>query len=221
MSTRSIDYLDAIKHLPGGALLTLYDVSWDEYEEVLRDLSERRHFRLSYDCGKLQIVSPSRKHETYATFVGQCVCLFSLEFGLAIENYGSTTWRKKSLKRGAEADVCSYVANARRVIGKSDIDLQCDPPPDIVVEVDITNEARRKFPIYASLLVPEIWRYDGQAVQSYELSQNDYREIPESRFVPTLKPDMLAAAFEETKTIGQTEALLRFRDRLQQIRGEA
>jgi Uma2 family endonuclease len=31
----------------------------------------------------------------------------------------------------------------------------------LVLEIDITHESSRKFPIYAALGVPEIWRCDG------------------------------------------------------------
>ena len=110
-----------------------------------------------------------------------------------------------------EPDCCYYVANALRVIGKRKFDLETDPPPDIVVEIDITNESLSKFPIYAALSVPEIWRYDSKKIQFYELAGNKYREVSESRFFPGLRPTMLAAALEESKTIGQDAALNSFR----------
>jgi len=46
--------------------------------------------------------------------------------------------------------------------GQDTIDLATDPPPDLVVEVDITHPSLDKFPIYASLRVPEVWRHDGE-----------------------------------------------------------
>ena len=46
------------------------------------------------------------------------------------------------------------VTNADRIIGKREIDLESDPPPDLVVEVDITNESFTKSPIYAACAFP-------------------------------------------------------------------
>ncbi len=84
----------------------------------------------------------------------------------------------------AEPDTSFYVQNAARMIGKRRIDLETDPPPDVVVEIDVSNESLSKFPIYAALGVPEIWLYDGQEARFYQLSEQSYREIPRSLAFP-------------------------------------
>ena len=130
---------------------------------------------------------------------------------LKLQNYGSATWKRQRLARGAEADCCYYVANADKVIGKRQFDLEIDPPPDIVAEIDTTNQSLAKFPIYAALSVPEIWRYDGKKFQFYELAGKKYREVSETRSFSGLTPAMLATALEQSKTDGQTAALRTFR----------
>ncbi|MBO0719619.1 MAG: Uma2 family endonuclease, partial [Blastocatellia bacterium] len=45
------------------------------------------------------------------------------------------------------------------------LDFRVDPPPDIVVEIDIHHSSVAKLPIYAALGVPEIWRYDGYTLK--------------------------------------------------------
>jgi Uma2 family endonuclease len=87
-----------------------------------------------------------------------------------VEPRGSATWKRKQDK-GAEADTCYYVANADRIIGKRNIDLEVDPPPDLVVEIDSTNESLEKFSIYSAFRFPEIWRYEVRRGQlhMYEL----------------------------------------------------
>src|SRR5262245_12901688 len=156
MSTRTTDYLDAIDHLPSGATLVVQEVTWDEYEQLLNRLHERPNLRLSYDRGKLEIMSPLPEHEEYARFIDRLVWAVSEVQDKKLQNYGSATWKRQRLERGAEPDSCYYVANADRVIGKRHFDLDVDPPPDIVVEIDTTNESFSKFSIYAALSVPEI-----------------------------------------------------------------
>lgn len=216
MSTRTTDYLDAIAHLPEGTTLVIHQFSWDDYERLLEDLSDRPHLRISYDRGKLEIMSPLPEHEEYAEFIDDLVLLFSEEFDLKLEKRGKATWKRRRLARGVEPDACYYIAAADRIIGKRKIDLESDPPPDIVLEIDITNESLSKFPIYAALRVPEIWRYDGKKnMQFYELAGSGYREIPQSRFLAGLKPIMLFDALEQSKTDGQTVARRAFRQQLQ------
>lgn len=100
------------------------------------------------------------------------------------------------------------------IIGKRTIDLESDPPPDIVVEIDTTRDSARKFAIYAALAVPEIWTYDGKNVQFYELRESRYVPILESRFLPQLTSQMLSEAIEVSKTRGQKTALDEFRRRI-------
>jgi Uma2 family endonuclease len=211
MNSRAAEYLEAINYLPAGSVLAFEDVTWDEYEQLLDDLAERPHFRLSYDCGRLEIVSPGSDHEGAAALIADVVRFVSDTENLNLENYGRTTWRRKNLQRGLEPDICFYIANAARVIGRRRIDLKRDPPPDIAVEIDITHRSVSKFPIYAALLIPEIWIYDGNAFRVYALNGTSYEETTRSQFLPSLNPDHVRTALKRSKSVGQSAALREFR----------
>lgn len=214
MSIRTRDYLDAIEHLPQGGTLVLQQFSWDDYERLLDRLIDRHHLRISYDRGRIEIMSPLPKHEKYARLIDQLVGIFAEELDVELESYGSATWKRRTADRGHEPDCCYYVASAASVIGKDNVDLESDPPPDIAVEIDITNESFSKFAIYAALRVPEIWRYDEKKLQFYELADTSYCQIAESRFLPGLKPETLMNALTLSKTVGQRSALRSFRKTL-------
>jgi Uma2 family endonuclease len=215
MTTRTEPYLDAIEHLPEGGTLVLQNVPWDDYESLLEDLAERPRFRVTFDRGKLEIMSPLSEHDSMARMLDRLVHIYAEQRNLELDNYGSTTWKRRSLARGLEADSCYYVANARRMIGRSrEASLDIDPPPDICVEIDITNESLSKFSIYAALGVPELWRFESKAAHFYELAGDSYREVMESRFLPGLSPQMLVDALEQSARDGQTAALRAFRARV-------
>jgi Uma2 family endonuclease len=215
VSIRTADYREAIEHLPDGTSLVIHDFTWADYERLLNDLVDRPHLRVSYDRGKLEIMSPLPEHEVYIRFIDDLVRAVSDALGVELEKLGSTTWKSRRLARAVEPDACYYVASAERIIGKRTIDLETDPPPDVVVEIDVTNESLAKFTIYAALGVPEIWRYDGKSAQFYALNEGSYLGIPESRFLRGLTSVMLAEALEQSKKDGQTTALAAFRRRLQ------
>jgi Uma2 family endonuclease len=219
MSTRSAEYLDAIEHLPHGAILVFPDVSWEEYQGLLEDLTDRPGLRVSYDEGRLEVMSPLSEHEDYKEFVLQIARVLADELNTALEPRGSTTWKRRKLRKGAEPDTCFYVTAADRIIGKRNIDLDSDPPPDIVVEIDTTNESMSKFSIYAAFGVPEIWHYDGNRVQMYAWTPElQYRTIPASRFFPILTDSLLQEALEASKTAGHTDALKAFRQRIRTLK---
>jgi Uma2 family endonuclease len=208
------EILRAAEHLPDGATLVVPQVEWADYERLLEELAERPHLRVSYDCGRLEIVSPSRKHDKYERFIDDLVRAYADALDMDLEKLGHTTWRRKALAKGAEADACYYVGSLERSIGEPGIDAESDPLPDIVVEIDITRNSQRKFSIYAALSVPEIWTYDGQNVLFYKLTGRRYVPISESRFLPRLTGQMLAEAIEVSKTRGQKTALNVFRRRI-------
>jgi len=211
MSTYATDYLEVIERLPDGAMLRLEGISWDEYERLLEELTEWRGMRVSYDQGRVEIMSPSLQHEKYIGVISRMAHILSEEMGLAVEFAGPTTYKQERLLKGSEGDESFYVQNANAVIGKLEIDLDIDPPPDVVVEVDITSESIGKFPIYAAFGVPEIWRYDGKQVRIYLLADQDYVETSASLSFPCLTALAMTEFLEQSKTQGQSEALAAFR----------
>jgi Uma2 family endonuclease len=214
------EVVDATQHLPYGATLVLPQVSWDDYELLLSELSDRPHLRITYDCGTLEIMSPLPEHDAYARFIDAVVVEFCEASNLIVEPFGGATWKRRSLAKGAEGDACYYVRNARRIIGKRKIDLDFDPPPDIVVEIDTTRSSLKKLSIYAGLLVPEVWRYDGKKVQIYELRDGNYVESPSSQLLPGFTGALLVEFIELSKTEGYTEARRAFRRRLRNLLGQ-
>jgi Uma2 family endonuclease len=216
MSTATVDYLDAIAHLPAGATLLLPRVSWEEYEALLSDLTDRPRLRVSYDAGRVEIMSPLPEHEEYKETILRLVQVLSEEAGIRLETRGSATYKQKKLAKGAEPDTSFYVQNAARIIGRRRIDLTVDPPPDLVVEIDTTNESLSKFPIYAALGVLEIWRYDGRAAQFFQLAGTGYEEIRQSRAFPMLTAGVLTEYIELSKTEGQSAALDAFLQRVRE-----
>jgi Uma2 family endonuclease len=207
MSTLTTNYLDIIERLPAGALLRLQNVDWDEYEHLLTQMDDYPGHRLSYDCGRLTVMSPSTEHEEYKDSIYSLIRVMSLELGVTLETRGAATFKSKLLKKGLEPNACFYVQNAARVIGKRRIMLDVDPPPDVVVEVDTTNESLPKFPIYVALGVPEIWRYDGQRTHFYKLAGEGYEVIQNSLAFPNFTTEDLTQYMEQSKTEGQTAAL--------------
>jgi Uma2 family endonuclease len=212
MSTLTTNYLDIIERLPAGALLRLQNVSWDDYEHLLTQMeSYRPGHRLSYDYGRLIIVSPSTEHERYKEFAQILIFILSEEMGLTIEPAGATTLKSKLLGKGLEPDTCVYVQNAARIIGKRRIKLDEDPPPDVAVEIDMSNDSIDKFPIYASIGVPEIWRYDGKAAHFYRLAGEGYEVMQESIAFPGFTAQVFGRYLERSSVEGYSAAAKAFR----------
>jgi Uma2 family endonuclease len=162
---------------------------------------------VSYACGWLEIRDPLPEHEEFADVVLGITREITRELGVKLETRGSMTIRSAWQAKGVEPDTCFYVQNAARIIGKRSLDFDTDPPPDIVVEIDVTNASHSKFSIYAALGVPKIWRYDGSQAYFYHLAGEQYVEMSHSQAFPFLSSTVLGQFMEQSKTDGQDVTL--------------
>jgi Uma2 family endonuclease len=217
---------EALKSPPEGRV-TLRNVGWETYETLLEEDPDRAAPRFFYDRGVLEIVSPSFEHEQIARLIASLVEELTVELEIDVVSAGSTTFKHEDLSRGFEPDASFYFSdNVARVRGKRRISLDAgDPPPDLVVEVDITSPSASKLPIYARLGVAEVWRHDGNRLTILGLRQGEegyYSEIPESAFLATARVsgESLTRFVEEGLTSGRPAWTRRVRDWARELRGE-
>lgn len=157
--------------------LLLRSVGWEYYEKTLHEL-ESQHLRITYDRGRMEIMSPSTRHERVKRLIGSLIECYGLERDIWFLALGSVTCRRQDLECGLEPDECYYVTH--HPANQDQLDLTRDPPPDLAVEIDITSSSIPRQPIYGALGVPEVWRFDGQRVNvllrradgSYEASDH-------------------------------------------------
>ena len=189
----------------------LNSVSWETYEKLLDDLVDSSAPRLTFDRGTLEIVSPTFERERLNRLLAAFVEEAAADAGVDIESAGSTTFRRADLDRGFEPDSSFYIANVARVAGKHTLSLPEDPPPDLVIEIDITSGSIAKLPIYAQVGVPEVWRYDGDVFEMRKLEGSDYVSVDRSAAFPklTTRDVMELLALSKTGTRREAIELLR------------
>jgi Uma2 family endonuclease len=191
--------------------IVLENITWDVYERLLDAHRDRSVPRFTYDRGSLEIMSPSPEHERLKHVVALFVEVVAEELSINVEGFGSTTFRREDLQRGFEPDACFYVQSAGRIRGKTELDLTVDPPPDVVIEIDLTSPSLAKFPIFAQLGVPEVWRYDGRRWQIFHLADVAYVEQTESMALPGLTAEVLTGLLDESRTLARLVWLRRVR----------
>jgi Uma2 family endonuclease len=159
---------------------------WDFYESVLEKLADR-HVFATFDGRSLELMSPSWEHERYSELAGVLIRILSSELGMPYRGGGSTRFKRKDLDAGLEPDRCFYIRNARVVRGKREIDLSVDPPPDLVIEIEISHRLLDRVRIYEMLGVPELWRYNGKSLRVFVADgKGKYRQVDRSPTFPSL-----------------------------------
>jgi Uma2 family endonuclease len=205
-----INIHEVVEQLPPGSTLTLHDVSWEEYEDLLEAVGEATWLRISYDEGTMEIMTVSSRHESLSTLIERMMDRLSIHLRIKILFFGSATMRKRRKKKGNEPDACFYLRSADLIGNKIDIDFESDPPPDIAVEVDVHHGSKPKFGIYAALGVPEIWLYDQYALRIYQLEDEEYVEAEASPALPILTSNKLTEFLNRSFNEDQHEVLLAF-----------
>ncbi|MEM8604605.1 MAG: Uma2 family endonuclease [Cyanobacteria bacterium P01_H01_bin.121] len=165
--------------LSGEKRVTLHHLTWQSYLQILQALPQSRGARLTYDRGTLEITMPLENHEFAIRLIELFIRIVVVELGLKIKTMGSTTMNYEQLQRGSEPDCAYYIQNQPLVTGRN-VDFAQDPPPDLVVEVDITHTDINKNRLYASIGVPEFWRYNGRELQILRLEGDAYQECDRS-----------------------------------------
>ena len=180
------------------------------FNKPVPDLGEHRSSRLAYDQGRLEIMTPLPDHEDNKEIIGDLIKILLEAFDLEFRSLGSTTF-KKPMAQGVEPNQCFYIEHEAAIRGKARIDLTVDPPPDLVIEIDITS--RTALGLYAALGVPELWRFEGGILQINVLVGEGYQAVDESPHFPGLG---LRAAIPlylaESKVVGRNRVMNQFRD---------
>lgn len=195
-----------------GYRFILHGVSWATYQRLLDDFKDSHAAHFAYDRGALEIMVLSTKHERPNRTLALLVEVLAEELNMDVQRLGSTTFTREDLDKGFEPDSCFYIQNEARVRGKDEIDLAVDPPPDLVIEIDITSPSLNKFPIYAQIGVPEVWRYDGRQLQMSTLANGEYIHIDQSTAFPLLSSVVATQFLEESTKLRSTTWLRHVRE---------
>ncbi len=189
--------------------IVFYEASWDFYEATLREYDEEPS-RMSFDDGTLEILMTiSMEHEGFKQFIGALVCQIAQVYRIDMARRGSATLKSFPRRKGLEADQCYWIANFSAVEQVKRLDLNIHPPPDLIVEVDVTHAVVDRESIYAALGVPEMWHYAAATkLTAWELVDGSWRRIETSKSFPMIRVsdlnsflDRLAAGERETAVL--------------------
>ncbi len=199
----------------GEQRIVLRGLDWGRYLQILNALPQSRGSKLTYDDGTLEITVPLELHEFSGRLIEHFIWTLIELMGLKIKTMGSTTMNYPNLKKGAEPDNAYYIQNQPLVKGRN-VDFSQDPPPDLVVEVDITHTDIAKNQFYASLGVPEFWRFNGKVWRIYQLLEQVYVEVEVSPTFPKVPKESLYLFLEQAKE-DEIEAVQNLRSWWQEI----
>lgn len=196
---------------PARRSVVIQNVPWATYETILTAFDERNNVRFAYDRGALEVMAPLELgSQSDCEFLSDIARESAGRFGCPLRHGGSVTLRRADRGVGIDPDKCFWLANAPRLAGVKRIDLTIHPPPDLAIEVDVTNDSLDKLAIYAGLGVPELWRLDGDELRFLRLgSDHAYADTPASVAFPRVTPSDLMRFVADSRTAPDQLAVVR------------
>ena len=160
-------------------LVTLKNISWDQFKGIETQLQENRNVRLSYLSGILEIMSPiGDKHEKVKRTLGLLLEAYMKKLGIRFYCRGGFTLEEPGYASGTPDE--SYSIGTEKEV------------PDIVIEIIFTSGSINRKELYKPKKVPEVWFWKSNSIKIFRLNeQGEYEQVNRSGFFPNLDPALL------------------------------
>jgi Uma2 family endonuclease len=171
-------------HLPPGTVVRMEGKTWQDYQALVEQLGDRVLPRIKYRPGEILLMAPMARHGREAHVLAAVAEILLDHFGQEYEAFTPITMDLPEV-RGIEPDYCFYIgANREPILGKDRIDWEIDPPPDLVIEIDVTSYT--DIDDYLPYRVPEVWLFKNKRLIIYQWQQGSYVVVDSSRYFPNL-----------------------------------
>ena len=177
---------------PSDQQITLRGISWETYQRLAEEIGDRPILK-AYHRGILELKSAGPLHEHYKCLLSRLVATVTEEVEIPRRSMGSTRWDRPEAERGLEPDECFYLTKPKVLAARQRSNRAEDyPAPDLAIEVDLRRSEVKRAEIYATLGVPEVWRFDGKALWIDRLRDDGtYEEVTECLFLPVAPAEVV------------------------------
>ena len=197
--------------IPPGAVFQIPG-SWDDYETLSQQLGDRSIPRIKYRLGEIWLMSPLPEHGRNVSLIADVIKAILDHLGKEYEAFTPITM-KLPQRSGIEPDYCFYIDNWQAVSGKKRINWETEPPPDLIIEVDLTSYTDVND--YLAYKVPEVWLFKNDVVTIYRLEGDRYTVNNSSRYFPDIEVlNLISDCFKVAQTHNTSTAIRQLRQKL-------
>lgn len=207
---------DSIDLSPGSEVVLRHQ-TWADYETILVSRQDNAAIKIYYDAiaQEIQIMAPLPEHGKKSDTLSDLVKVLLRKQGKDWDCFDPITLKRYGIK-GIEPDTCFYIDNRAAILGKSPIDLDVDPPPDLAIEIDLTSLTKPED--YTGIKIPELWIYRDKILQIYLWNGEQYQASTTSNLFPTIPVAQLLPQYVEMAwTQGSSVAIRAFEQILEGV----
>ena len=198
-------------HLPAGAVVRL-PATWQEYQTLCQQRGDASIPRMKYRTGEVLFMAPLPKHGRDASLIADIIKVLLDHLGREYDAFTPVTMELPEAS-GIEPDYCFYIDHWQAISGKERIDWRIDPPPDLVLEIDVTSYS--DVHDYLPYRVPEVWLFRNKALLIYQLQGLEYVAHTSSRYFPGINlPEIIAQCLQVAYERNTSTAIRELKQRL-------
>jgi len=197
--------------LPEGSVLRMLG-TWEEYCQLCSQRGDGSIPRIKFHGGEILLMSPLPRHGREANILADVVKILLDSENCNYEAFTPITMQIPQI-RGIEPDYCFYIDHWQDVADKDRIDWEVEPPPDLVIEIDVSTYTRAED--YAPFGVPEVWLWKKTGLEIYALQDKNYLRQAHSRYFPQIDLNrLITQVLENSANQGSGAALRLLRQEL-------
>ena len=166
--------------LPSGSVVRL-PATWEEYQTLSQQRGDRSIPRLKYRDGEVLLMAPLPQHGKDAHIIANVITTLLDHLEREYDAFTPVTMELPQ-ESAIEPDYCFYIDHWQAVSGKKRINWRTDPPPDLVLEIDVTSYSDVND--YLPYRVPEMWLFKRNQLCIYQLQGTVYSLQTESQQFP-------------------------------------
>jgi Uma2 family endonuclease len=197
--------------IPPGSVMRMPG-TWEDYCALCDSRGDGSIPRIKFRNGEILLMSPLPRHGREASILADIVKIL---LDSEIRDYEAFTPITMTIPKegGIEPDYCFYIDNWQAAVGKDRINWQVDPPPDLVIEIDVSTYTSAED--YLAYRVPEVWLFKKSGLKIYLLQGETYQQQSFSRYFPGVDlPALIAHVLQIAAQQGSGAALREFRSSL-------
>ncbi len=201
-------------NLPPGTVVRLLG-NWQDYLALTQQRGDDKSIpRIKYRPGEILLMAPLPVHGFDAHILATIVTVLLDHSEEEYQAYTPITMKLPE-QSGFEPDYCFYIDNWAAVTGKGRIDWSVEPPPDLVIEIDVTSYTDVND--YLPYRVPEVWLFKANELSIHGLQDNAYVIQSSSRYFPEINLSEIVRETLQTAIDSSTSTAIRtLRKKLQE-----
>jgi Uma2 family endonuclease len=195
--------------------IVLPKVSWQKLEAVVTELGPEREVHLTYDRGKLEMMTPLDLHLRGDRLLESLLLVVADEADEQLANLGSILFMKPADDRAIQPFSAYYLDHPPRPITTRELDLTDLIAPDLAIDIMIKEGSMNRLSIFETMGVPEVWAYTLEEQEDslkgvlalWGLTDRGYQPLSSSILFPFLSLDRIDQFLSESELLGLSQAL--------------